>query len=120
VIRKSFSHPWLRSIPHWSSSATTKYVPPFETRRQDLANRMGTVMGTSHQETLARNTPEWNIYGIGDGNFTTDSENLTAFWIYGAERAAGKDRLFTVGMRGNGDIHLVGANILVGLIGSWA
>lgn len=116
----------MTSQPEWSAQFdglnVTDGLPKTATPgpNQDLANRMGTVMGTSHQETLARNTPEWNIYGIGDGNFTTDSENLTAFWIYGAEKAAGKDRSFTVGMRGNGDIHLVGANILVGLIGSWA
>jgi hypothetical protein len=30
---------------------------------QVLADRMGIVMGTSHQEPMARNTPEWGAYG---------------------------------------------------------
>lgn len=80
---------------------------------QVLANAMGIVMGTSHQEPMARNTPEWNTYGTGDWNFTTNSVELTEFWTYGAQRAASinAETLFSVGMRGNGDIPLPGANI---------
>ncbi|ORY28970.1 hypothetical protein BCR39DRAFT_533377 [Naematelia encephala] len=84
---------------------------PIAGPNQLLADKYGIVMGTSHQEPMGRNTPEWSTYGDGDWNFTANSEFLTEFWTYGAERAKGLDTLFTVGMRGNGDIPLPGANI---------
>ena len=68
-------------------------------------------MGTSHQEPMARNTPEWSQYGEGDWNFTKNTETLHDFWVYGAERAKGYETMFTVGMRGNGDLPLPGANV---------
>jgi hypothetical protein len=78
---------------------------------QILADKMGIVMGTSHQEPMARNTPEWEHYGEGDWNFTKNTETLHDFWVYGAERAKGYETMFTVGMRGNGDLPLPGANV---------
>jgi len=78
---------------------------------QILADKMGIVMGTSHQEPMARNTPEWSQYGEGEWNFTANTETLHDFWVYGAERAKGYDTMFTVGMRGNGDLPLPGANV---------
>ena len=76
-----------------------------------LAERMGIVMGTSHQEPMARNTPEWNTWGSGDWDFQVNADNLTEFWRYGAERSADFETVYTVGMRGNGDIALEGASV---------
>lgn len=84
---------------------------PMAGPNQILADKMGIVMGTSHQEPMARNTPEWQNFGEGDWNFTTNTDYLHDFWTYGAERAKGYDTMFTVGMRGNGDLPLPGANI---------
>jgi hypothetical protein len=84
---------------------------PIAGPNQILADRMGIVMGTSHQEPMARNTPEWSQYGEGDWNFTKNTEMLHDFWVYGAERAKGYETMFTVGMRGNGDLPLPGANV---------
>lgn len=53
---------------------------PIPGPNQELADRMGIVMGTSHQEPMARNTEEWNGYGEGPWNFTSNSEYLTEFW----------------------------------------
>jgi hypothetical protein len=66
---------------------------------------------TSHQEPMARNTPEWSKYGKGEWNYTVNEEFLDTFWKYGAERAKDYETLFTVGMRGDGDLPLPGASI---------
>lgn len=84
---------------------------PIPGPNQVLADQMGVVYGTSHQEPMARNTPEWESYGEGEWNFTANAEFLTEFWTYGAERAKELETLYTVGMRGNGDIPLPGANV---------
>lgn len=78
---------------------------------QVLAGEMGIVYGTSHQEPMARNTPEWSNFGEGDWNYTTNKPFLDQFWTYGAERGSSQETIFTVGMRGNGDLPLPGANI---------
>jgi len=74
---------------------------------QFLADWYGVVMGTSHEEPMMRSTPnEWNNFGIGAYDFNVNSQNLEAYWTVGAERAKGKESLFTMGMRGNGDLPL--------------
>lgn len=80
---------------------------------QQLAQAMGIVMGTSHHEPMARNQPEWNTFGKGEWEYTKNAEVLNQFWQYGAERARSIDAetVFTVGMRGNGDLPLPGADI---------
>lgn len=78
---------------------------------QLLADRMGIVFGTSHQEPMARNTPEWNTWYQGPWDYTTNPDNITTYWEYGVERAQGLDTMFTMSMRGNGDKALDGANI---------
>lgn len=80
---------------------------------QALADRMGVVMGTSHHEPMSRNQKEYTTWGKGDWNFETNEKWLTEFWKYGAERAKGIETLYTVGMRGDGDLPLDGANVPV-------
>jgi len=79
-----------------------------------LADRMGIVMGTSHHEPMTRAQDEWHRNtdkGITGGkwDYTTNADNLRAFWRGGIERMMSKgngqayDSLVTVGMRGDGD-----------------
>lgn len=84
---------------------------PIPGPNQVLADEMGIVMGTSHHEPMARNQAEWVNYAKGEWNYTANHRGLSEFWRYGAERAKGKDTLFTVGMRGNGDLPLPGADV---------
>lgn len=65
----------------------------------------------ANRRCLRRNTPEWSNYGTGEWNYTQNRDVLDQFWRYGAERAKGLETLFTVSMRGNGDLPLPGANI---------
>ncbi|WVF70255.1 hypothetical protein IAT40_005044 [Kwoniella sp. CBS 6097] len=76
---------------------------------QVLANRMGIVMGTSHHEPMARNKPEWDRKGQGAWDWT-NAEFMKQWWMDGAKRAKGMETLFTLGMRGDGDMPLTGAS----------
>ncbi|KIY44327.1 hypothetical protein FISHEDRAFT_51503 [Fistulina hepatica ATCC 64428] len=74
---------------------------------QPLANYYGVVMGTSHQEPMMRAIPnEWDLFGIGPWNYSTNSENIYDFWVYGTRRAKPYESVYTIGMRGDGDIPL--------------
>jgi len=82
---------------------------------QALADRMGVVMGTSHHEPMSRNQKEWTTSHTGPWDFEKNREELVEFWRRGAERAKGAETVFTVGMRGDGDLPLDGANIEVSI-----
>lgn len=86
-----------------------KPFPDFPGPNQVLANRMGIVMGTSHHEPMARNKPEWDRKGQGSWDWT-NKEFMTEWWTQGAKRAKGMETLFTLGMRGDGDMPLTGAS----------
>lgn len=80
---------------------------------QELAHKMGVVMGTSHHEPMSRNQKEYTLFGEGPWDFEKNGEWLSEFWKYGAERAKDCETIYTVGMRGDGDIALDGANVKV-------
>ncbi|QRV92865.1 glycoside hydrolase family 115 protein [Ceratobasidium sp. AG-Ba] len=72
-----------------------------------LADYYGIVMGTSHQEPMARSTPnEWNRQPRGPWNFTSNAANVKQYWVEGVQRAAPYETLYTLGMRGEGDLPL--------------
>ncbi|KZS95511.1 hypothetical protein SISNIDRAFT_452165 [Sistotremastrum niveocremeum HHB9708] len=83
----------------WSSSFGVD-----DPENQFLADWYGVVMGTSHEEPMARSIPnEWNEFGSGPWDFSVNADNITEFWKVGVERAKPYETLYTVGMRGNGD-----------------
>lgn len=102
----SFAVAGLRDLPNRGINGTGAAGP-----NQKLADRMGIVFGTSHQEPMARNTPEWNTWYQGPWDYATNTENITTYWKYGVQRAQGLDTMFTMSMRGNGDKALAGANM---------
>ncbi|EST07409.1 hypothetical protein PSEUBRA_003235 [Kalmanozyma brasiliensis GHG001] len=102
----SFAVAGLPDLPGHGVNGTGAAGP-----NQLLADRMGIVFGTSHQEPMGRNTPEWNTWYQGPWDYTTNEKNITTYWQYGVERAQGLDTMFTMSMRGNGDKALEGANI---------
>ncbi|KAG8724792.1 hypothetical protein FRC09_014214 [Ceratobasidium sp. 395] len=72
-----------------------------------LADYYGIVMGTSHQEPMARASPnEWNLKPRGAWNFTSNAQSVTKYWTEGIQRAAPYETIFTLGMRGEGDMPL--------------
>ncbi|KAG6872327.1 hypothetical protein C0995_010748 [Termitomyces sp. Mi166 len=86
----------------WSSAFAVD-----DTQNQYLADLYGIVMGTSHQEPMMRSTPnEFTLYGNGTWDYTTNAENIKAFWLAGTQRAKNFESVYTVGMRGFGDLPL--------------
>ncbi|EJT96984.1 hypothetical protein DACRYDRAFT_112315 [Dacryopinax primogenitus] len=75
---------------------------------QSLADYYGVVMTSSHEEPLMRSTPnEWNLFYPGQAwDFSTNAANLTQYWTIGAERAKPYEGVYTVGMRGAGDLPM--------------
>ncbi|PPR02284.1 hypothetical protein CVT24_011622 [Panaeolus cyanescens] len=76
-------------------------------QNQFLADFYGVAMGTSHQEPMMRSTPnEFSIFGVGTWDYTTNSDNINNYWKQGAERAKPYESVYTLGMRGFGDLPL--------------
>ncbi len=72
-------------------------------QNQALADWYGIVMGTSHEEPLMRSLPpEWNIFGKGSWDYSTNQNNVYNFWKTGAQRARKYEGVYTMGMRGAG------------------
>ncbi|TFY57677.1 hypothetical protein EVG20_g8452, partial [Dentipellis fragilis] len=76
-------------------------------QNQFLADFYGIVMGTSHEEPMMRSIPvEWGLFGTGPWDYTTNNKTIYQFWVDGAERAKPYESLFTMAMRGDGDLPL--------------
>ena len=61
-------------------------------------------MGTSHEEPFMRSVPvEWDLFGSGAWDYSTNQANVYEFWRGGAERASGLESVYTIGMRGAGE-----------------
>lgn len=67
------------------------------------AHEHGIVMSTSHHEPMMRADKEWNRYGKGPWEYSTNAENLYRFWEEGARRNKPYDSIYTLGMRGQED-----------------
>lgn len=53
---------------------------------------------------MMRSTPnEWNAFGTGPWNYTSNAQNVYNYWVNGTERAKPYESLYTLGMRGDGD-----------------
>ncbi|ACE84961.1 conserved hypothetical protein [Cellvibrio japonicus Ueda107] len=68
-----------------------------------LADDYGIVMSTSHHEPMMRADKEWNRYGKGPWEYSTNPDNLYQFWVDGAKRNKPYESIYTLGMRGQED-----------------
>ena len=75
-----------------------------------LADEYGIVMGTSHHEPMVRSQGEWfrhkQDYGNGEWNYKTNAEGLRKFWNDGVARNKNYENIYTMGMRGDGDMAM--------------
>ncbi|KAI0311862.1 hypothetical protein OF83DRAFT_1177164 [Amylostereum chailletii] len=80
---------------------------------QFTADMYGVVMGTSHEEPMMRSIPvEWDLFGQGPWDYSTNADFIYNFWVQGVNRSKTFESMYTVGMRGNGDLPLSdGTNI---------
>ncbi|KAI0031785.1 hypothetical protein K488DRAFT_78865 [Vararia minispora EC-137] len=77
-----------------------------------VADYYGIVMGTSHEEPIARSIPvEWSLFGQGPWDYSVNADFIYNFWVQGAERAGPYETMWTVGMRGDGDLPGQNTNI---------
>lgn len=71
-----------------------------------MADEYGIVIGTSHHEPLGLAHDEWRRYGKGEWNYERNAEELQRFWARGVKRSKDWEVLYTVGMRGDGDMPM--------------
>ncbi len=69
------------------------------------ADEYGIVMGTSHTEPMARATNEQSKFLNGTWGWSVNRANVTEFMRQGVERAMPYETLYTMGMRGLGDVE---------------
>src|SRR5690625_7193949 len=67
-----------------------------------LAHEYGVVVSTSHHEPMMRWDKEWNWYGEGAWEYSTNGENLREFSREGPKRHKEYDNIYSVSMRGQG------------------
>lgn len=68
-----------------------------------LADEMGIVMSNSHHEPMMRADKEWNRYGTGPWEYSSNRDHIYKFWQQGAKRHQHLESIFTLGMRGQED-----------------
>ncbi|MCL2189338.1 MAG: glycosyl hydrolase 115 family protein [Defluviitaleaceae bacterium] len=81
----------------------------------ELADEYGVIMGASHHEPMCRAGVEWQrqYKNYGDDNtwsFITNADAITQFWKDGIIRNKPFENVITIGMRGESDSNLMGAN----------
>jgi hypothetical protein len=74
-----------------------------------LADQYGIVMGTSHHEPLIRAQKEWTTHRAQFGNqwdYLKNEDGLKKFWTEGVTRNKNYENIYTLGMRGDGDVAM--------------
>lgn len=69
-----------------------------------LAQDYGVIMGTSHHEPMARSETEQKNQVSGGWDWGSNRQNVIKFFQGGIARAKNWDTMWTVGMRGSGDV----------------
>ncbi|KAJ6564988.1 hypothetical protein DFH09DRAFT_1475574 [Mycena vulgaris] len=105
MLRMKANHLWPAQ---WSSAFGVD-----DSVNQFMADFYGIVMGSSHEEPMQRSIPvEWGLFGQGPWDYEVNSENILPFWVNGTIRAKPYENVWTVGMRGNGDEPITGADAI--------
>lgn len=97
----------------WTSSFTLD--GPGE-KNAVLADCYGIVMSNSHHEPCLRHSEEWDlvrgkesVYG-NEWNYVTNREGLLRYWRDGLTRSGKYENIITIGMRGERDSLMLGAD----------
>ncbi|KAJ7135657.1 glycoside hydrolase family 115 protein [Mycena epipterygia] len=105
MLRFKANHLWPAQ---WSSAFGVD-----DSVNQFMADYYGIVMGSSHEEPMMRSIPvEWGLFGTGPWDYEVNSENVNAFWVNGTTRSKPYENVWTIGMRGNGDEPISGADAI--------
>ncbi|WP_408960264.1 glycosyl hydrolase 115 family protein [Natrinema sp. 74] len=83
----------------------------------EAADRYGIVVGTSHCEPMHRNNvDEWDAEADGEWNYATNAARIREYWTDRVAEVAGRENIFTVGMRGIHDSGMPGGDTLEGRV----
>lgn len=88
----------------WPASWNSMFCVDDGAKNQQTADSYGIVMGTSHTEPMMRATKEQSLFLKGPWSWATNQANVLAFMEYGAHRAKPYESLYSMGMRGLGDV----------------
>ncbi|KAH7325672.1 hypothetical protein B0I35DRAFT_466743 [Stachybotrys elegans] len=69
-----------------------------------IASDFGVIMGTSHHEPMARSEGEQKRFLRGNWDWRSNRGNVTTFFEEGISRGKEWDTMWTMGMRGSGDV----------------
>ncbi|KAH7018470.1 uncharacterized protein B0I36DRAFT_377655 [Microdochium trichocladiopsis] len=75
-----------------------------DAKNGQLAHDYGVIMGTSHHEPMARSETEQKNFVSGGWDWGSNRNNIIKFFQDGITRAKNWDTMWTVGMRGSGDV----------------
>ena len=73
-----------------------------------LADDWAMVMGSSHAEPILRSPGSWNVATDGPWDYPTNRARMLAFWKEWAQARGKYEAVWTVGLRGNGDLPMIG------------
>ncbi len=74
-----------------------------------LADQWAVVMGSSHATPILGGPASWNVATQGPWNYATNRAKMLTFWKEGAQARGQYEAVWTVGLRGNGDSPMIGA-----------
>ncbi|CBX96844.1 predicted protein [Plenodomus lingam JN3] len=96
------------------SSVLFPQLPGLPVPEQELADKYGVVISTSHHEPMQRAMNEWfdePYYGPEQSwSWIRNKEKISKYFVQGAQRATRFEGVITIGMRGDGDREMDGEN----------
>ena len=100
----------LRANTFWPAMHTCS-VPFYKVPgNRETADRYGILVGTSHCEPMMRNTnAEWDRTARGSYDYVHNRDSVLAFWEERVKELAGSDNIYTLGIRGEHDSKMLGA-----------
>ncbi|MDP4276892.1 MAG: glycosyl hydrolase 115 family protein, partial [Bacteroidota bacterium] len=101
----------LRANLLWPAmhACTTPFF--FVAGNADMAKRYGIYLGSSHCEPFLCNIHgEWDRKQLGDYNYATNADTVLAYWRARVEQTKDMPTIYTIGMRGEHDEKMQGAN----------
>ena len=75
-----------------------------------VADDYAIYMGSSHHEPMLRNTSEYKPKTMGPWNYTTNHDTIYHFWDQRVADNGQYRNIYTIGMRGIGDVPMQGDN----------
>lgn len=80
---------------------------------REVADKYGIYVGTSHCEPMVRNTNgEWKRDERGAYDYVHNRDSVLKFWRERVTELAGSDNIYTLGIRGEHDSKMLGANTI--------